>query len=182
MGLVYYALATFFREGRIDSEALLEDYCQSGFGEAAPAVLQYFKEIERVTTLISERNDVSWRWQEGVLATAVGFYPSRLTRLNALLTDARTLAGDDAKVLARIAFLQTSLDYAKLELEIWKLYFKETLSEGEKARGRALVDERLSLFKVNRSSFAVSGGWVLAKEGINQNSPLVKKFGYRYQE
>lgn len=182
MGTTYYALATFFREGRVDAGALLEDYCKAGFRNAAPAILDYFNDLERLTTLLSERNDISWRWQEGVLATAVGLYPEGLVKLQAHLDRARTLAGDDGKVLRRIDFLQTSLDYAELELELWGLFFKQSLSEEETARGRELMDERLAFFKENRPSFAVSGGFVLAKEGINEKSPLVKKFGWKYPE
>jgi len=182
MGIVYYALATFFREGRIDADALLADYCRSGFGNATSSVMDYFKELERITNLIGERNDISWRWRDGVLKTAVGFYPQRIARLNAILKDARKLADDDRKALERIEFLQTSLDYAKLQLEIWKLYFTETLSDREKAGARELMEKRLAFFKDNRASFAVSGGWVVAKEGKDENSPLVKKFGWKYPE
>ena len=144
--------------------------------------MKYFKELEWITTQLSKRNDISWRWREGVLKTAVEVYPPRLARLDALLADARELAGDDAKVLDRVGFLQTSLDYAKLQLEIWTLYFKEKLSDREKARARELMEERLAFFKDNRASFAVSGGFIVAKEGKDEKSPLVAKFGWKYPE
>ena len=180
MGLVYYTLGRFFWNGDVDAEALLDDYCRSGFGRAAPAVKRYFNQLEKITDEICERNDTSWRWQEGVLQTAIGFYPDRIPQLRALLDEARELAAGDADALARIDFLQISLDYADIQLKLWTLYFKDQLTDAEIRRGRELLAERLAFFRKNRASFALSGGWVLAKEGIDEKSPLVRKFGWKY--
>lgn len=104
-GLIYYTLAkALWNPDRLDFDTYFRDYCQSGFGAAAPEIMQYFKLLEKTCNRAAEEAaDLGEFFDEPLIADLQG-------RLDA----ARALAAGNAAVLERIEFLQTGLDAGKL--------------------------------------------------------------------
>ncbi len=135
-GLNYYVLAKLLWDPSLKVETVVDDYCKTGFGEAAPQVKQYFKELETLTTRLaaeaSERSREELREEEqeatdprairkGRFQTAACavYTPETLQALRKLLGEALQ-ADPDQTVQARIRFLLTGLDYADREMALYR--------------------------------------------------------------
>jgi|GEM_PF-1710187 len=99
-GLTYYALLkAHWNPDRLDFDAILDDYCRSGFGPAAEEVKQYFLRLEKITDrAAAERKPY------------LEFYtPAAAAELRSLLDQAAAKAGNDETVRKRIEFLKLGL-------------------------------------------------------------------------
>jgi len=104
-GLMYYTLAkALWNPDRLDYDAYFQDYCQSGFGPAANAIIRYFTLLEKTSDRVAAE------------AVSLGdiFDEALIGELQGQLTAAVAAAAGDAAILERIAFLQTALDAGKL--------------------------------------------------------------------
>jgi len=107
-GLNYYVLARLLWDPEQDVDALVDDYCRSGFGPAADAVKRYLLRIEELTDSIA-RSTAGDDFKE-VDVTAP--YASEVVdELRGLLGDATRAAGGDEPVCARIEFLRQGLEF-----------------------------------------------------------------------
>ena len=151
-GLNYYVLAKLLWDPGQDSETIVRDYCEHGFGPAAAEVRRYFAELERLTDEIAA---AAGRVTEGELRpeeAAPGqpvelwqFYtPERLSALRDILGRARAAAAGDSAVIARIDFLALGLEYARHQFGVRRLR-QEGADVGEDA-GRRVMDERHRFF------------------------------------
>ena len=112
-GLTYYVLAEMLAEPDADPDAIIDDYCQAGFGPAADEVRAYFDALEAVTDRIYE--DSAYLGRKDNLEVLAGYYDdATLAGLQAHLDAAREAAAGDATVLARIEFLRVAPTYAAL--------------------------------------------------------------------
>ncbi|HWL51879.1 MAG TPA: DUF4838 domain-containing protein [Chthoniobacteraceae bacterium] len=130
-GLNFYILAKLLWDPGADVEALIADYCQSGFGKAAAPIAQYFSLLEETSEIMAgkgrtqiedelreeENNEivVDRRSIEHNLferAYFQSFSSEVMAKLRSQLEAARELAKDDPAVLERIAFLGAGLDYS----------------------------------------------------------------------
>ena len=108
-GFAYYLAARCLWDSSLSFDQVLDDYCTSGFGAAAG-------EIRKYTTAFLEaweRTDVDTAMRDGpVELLAVALYdPPWLVRAAGVLDEAVRAAGDDAALLARIAFLREGLAF-----------------------------------------------------------------------
>ena len=113
-GFMFYMLAkAMLNEDRLDYRTIAADYCQAGFGKAAPQVATYFQELEKVFDAAAERGDGSNGYQDLF----------DVDRFAALLDKAKAAAGDDAEARARIDYLGYGIEWAresKRVHEAWK--------------------------------------------------------------
>ena len=99
-GLVYYALLrAHWNPDRLDFDAVLDDYCRSGFGPAAEEVKQYFLRLEKIA-------DQAAAEKKPYLDV---FTPEAAAELRKLLDRAEVKAGGDQTVRKRIEFLKIGL-------------------------------------------------------------------------
>lgn len=131
-GLNLYVLAKLLWDPTLDPQILKEDYCKSGFGNAALKMIEYFSAIEEASDRVAAKgaiateeelreveNDTtqkpSKRTEERVdLETRYYsvFTPEKMEELRKILSAAESAAGDDATLRARIAFFRNGLDYS----------------------------------------------------------------------
>ncbi len=112
-GLTYYVLAEMLWDPDADPDAIIDDYCQAGWGPAAGEVRQYFDALERLTDQVYESSEYFGRKKSTELLA--GYYTDEfLAELQGHLDAAREKAAADEAILARIDFLQTAIDYARV--------------------------------------------------------------------
>lgn len=153
-GLNYYVLARMLWDPSLDVDALVEDYCRSGFGEAWEDVMEYFNKVREVTDLIAieagEQLEEELRDEEAIIprertrfaTQLVGAYSEEvLADLRATLE--RALEQDENELVQqRIEFLMTGLDYADLTAAVHR-----AREENDREAGEALFRERYELMR-----------------------------------
>lgn len=110
-GLLYYTAARLSWDPAQDFDALLEDYCRTGFGAGAESVKQYFRRIERDVV-----PDAGPR--------GLGFpqiAPESLASLRELLVAAARATAADAASGRRVAFLRAGLEFTAISAEAHRL-------------------------------------------------------------
>jgi hypothetical protein len=124
-GLNYYVLVKLIWDADVDVDALVDDYCRSGFGAAAPAVCRYFARLEELTSQVAkavpleEQRTLTWPWR---LAQVREVYSAdTLADLAGMLAEAGRLAqADSAEVQNRVQFLREGLRFAELVMSLDK--------------------------------------------------------------
>jgi hypothetical protein len=133
-GLNYYVLARLLWQPDADADALVEDYCRSGFGKGWQQVREYFARIEAITDEIAAKE----------LPVTAPYTPERVAELDALL-DAAQAADEDETVRRRVAFLRRGLAFAPLQCAsqaFFDAHPDKRLSPEEKARITELQKEK----------------------------------------
>ncbi|MFA7172418.1 MAG: DUF4838 domain-containing protein [Kiritimatiellia bacterium] len=133
-GLNYYVLARLLWNPDMNVDAILDDYCQSGFGKAWRQMRRYFTRIEQLTDMIAARE----------LPVTVPYTPEVVGELNGLL-DAANAADVDNTVRRRIAFLRRGLNFATLQHQTYAFAAEhpdKNLSDVDRARITALQQEK----------------------------------------
>jgi hypothetical protein len=112
-GLNYYVLARFLWDPSIDVDAVIDDYCRTGWGPAAEPVKQYFAVLEQlVDRVAADRTDAGRKEAPELLAR---YYTDEvLASCQALLDQARELGKENSGAKQRVEFLQTGLSYTRL--------------------------------------------------------------------
>ncbi len=132
MGLLYYTSARLSWDPTQKFDAVLDDYCRTGFGAGADAVKKYFLAIEK-----------------GVVPFAVGgrgtfphITPETITELRAVLTEAAKATENDAPSHRRVAFLRAGLEFTAISSEAYRLAEAAQASGAVDAKAAAAVLER----------------------------------------
>ena len=131
-GLNYYVMAKLLWNPDLDVEALLDDYCQAGFGDGADAVKRYFLHIESLT------NDIAAEQ----MAVYDPFRPAAIDELRAMLDEADKATRDTPDDNRRVAFLRIGLEYTADYSAVFHTYDDWIASEP----GR-LTDEQREAFR-----------------------------------
>jgi hypothetical protein len=134
-GLNYYIVARLHWNPDQDVDALVDDYCQAGFGAAAKSVRRYFDGLE---TLMDEAATKKTK------AVAV-FSPKALAGLRKELEKARRDAGSDPTVAKRIAFLELGLHWTEIVARAHT--FLTNPEKADKEAARKTLDERFALMR-----------------------------------
>ena len=174
-GLNYYVAARLAWNPEAAVDEIVDDYCRSGFGAAGGAVRAYFAELERLSSevaetlgkrLLADMDDPSERIDSSDLQAKgesnrliPAYYPAeRLAALRATLEEADALAGDDAAVRKRIAFLMEALDFVDVESALCRAVKRakeRRLTEEERKECRRLLARRMQLSRERCGSWAV---------------------------
>jgi hypothetical protein len=134
-GLNYYIVARLHWNPDQGVDALLNDYCQAGFGPAAKAIRRYFGQLEALMDEVAVKK---------VKATAV-FTQKALSELRKDLDKARKDAGSDPAIAKRIAFLDVGLRWT--EIEVRAHAFLNDPGMADKAAAKPVLDERFALMR-----------------------------------
>lgn len=184
-GLNYYVLAKLHWNPEADVDAIIDDYCESGFGKAAGSIRRYLRRIEKLT---DETAAVTPQQREGRRPDVTMPYTDEVVKeLRALLDRAtKKVAGDD-DVRKRIAFLRIGLDFAALQGRIYQLLresYEKRLTQAEREEARDLLDRKWlmmrDIFEKNHYAVNVSGmcwgeWWRFKRLGWEGPSEQVKK-------
>jgi hypothetical protein len=131
-GLNYSIVARLHWNPEQDVNALLDDYCQAGFGSAAKSIRRYFDGLEA-------------QLNEAAVGKAKPFDPKALGRLRKELEQARRDAGNDPAIAKRIAFLELGLRWTEIEARAHTLLAEP--AKAEKAAVKETLDERFTLMR-----------------------------------
>ncbi len=148
-GLHYYAMARLSWNPAQDFDALLDDYCRSGFGAGAEEVKKYF--------LLAEKGIVP--------VPAKGSFPEitpeTIAGLRAALVAAAKATEKDAPSHRRVAFLRAGMEFTAISNEAHRL--SDAVANGEKLDPKA-------------ASTAMERRWQIMR-AIFQNQPLAVNVG-----
>lgn len=168
-GLNYYVLAKLIWDPESDVDAVIDDYCRSGFGAAAPAVRRYFRRLEDLTAALAkavpleESRSLIWPWR---LPQCKQVYsPPILAELVGILAEARGLADSDA-ARRRVDFLREGLGFAELATNL-----DRRAAAALRARRNYVRDHRFSWAVT--SSYKGGGLAALGPSGIDELPPAV---------
>lgn len=113
MELRCYLIAKLMWDVDADVDSIFADFCSGYYGRAAQPVMEYYREMHRSLNASGQRLDIYGYPIDGV----EGYLsPGQISKYQSLLADAYRLAEGDSACVARIRFLELSLDYAVLEL------------------------------------------------------------------
>ena len=142
-GLNYYVAARLNWNPEADVDRIVEDYCRSGFGPAAPQVRAYFAMLEKITDRLAAQRE--YVGQSTYLDVPALFEIAELEELRAMLDNAREVAAGDETIQKRIAFICEALDVADVEVPIHKaveLARKNRPSAEQIEEYRTMLEER----------------------------------------
>ncbi|MBI3839351.1 MAG: DUF4838 domain-containing protein [Planctomycetia bacterium] len=149
-GLNYYVLAKLLWNPAADVDAMVDDYCRSGFGKAAPAIREYFRALEEHTDRLATR--IKGKNQD-FAAAAFSFYSTdTLNAWQQRLDEANRLAADDRIVRQRIEFLNQGIHYARIQTAALQ---QNPGAKTLRIRGKSTHDERQQFYYDHRYSFAI---------------------------
>jgi hypothetical protein len=134
-GLNYYIVAQLHWNPEQDVDAILDDYCQAGFGPAAKSVRRYFDGLEALM-------DEAATKRAKVVAV---FNAKALAGLRKELAQARRDAKSDAVVAKRIAFLELGLRWT--EIEVRAHTFLADPEKADKGAVKKTLEERFTLMR-----------------------------------
>ncbi len=103
-GVNYYVLARLLWNPDASVDAILDDYCQAGFGNAWREVRRYLSRIEEITNQIATQE----------LGVTAPYTPEIVAELSIILDAANKSAADDS-VSRRIGFLRRGLEFTALQ-------------------------------------------------------------------
>ncbi len=159
-GLVYYVLAEVLWDPDADPDALIDDYCRAGWGPAAAEVRRYFDALARKTDEVYGSNRYHGRRESEVIAS---FYPDDfLAECNDCLGAAREKAAGDESVVARVDFLQTGVDFARVNRDF--LLARAAVRAGDRGRREALQqaeEAKLGFYQDLGISWAINTPYLL---------------------
>lgn len=158
-GLNYYVLAELHWNPDLDVDALIDDYCRCGFGDAAEQVNRYFVRVEQLTSQTAAAPAGNDEWRN--VDVTEPYTPEVVAELRGLLDTADKAVGEDPVVRRRVAFLRTGLDFTELQAEIYRmlgLARQRRLTAAEKEQAQKLLDRKWLMMReiFQREHFAVN--------------------------
>jgi hypothetical protein len=142
-GLNYYVLVRLHWNPDLYIDAVINDYCRSGFGPAAEPIKRYFAKIEQLTDRVAavtqeQRNSARPDVTEPYTQQVIG-------ELRRLLDQADEDAESNEEVRRRIRFLRLGLDFTDMQAKIYqflRLGAEKRLSADEREQAKQLLDEK----------------------------------------
>jgi len=155
-GINYYVLAKLLWNPRLDVDALLDDYCRTGFGAAAGEVRKYYLAVEKATDELAAGLHGGERRSDAFLRAAPDVYsPAVLGQWRALLAAAARQVPADSVYARRIAWLQLGLDYASLQSKTLALTRSPELSKEQREQVGRLAAERDAWYRAHLYDWSV---------------------------
>lgn len=137
-GLEYYVASRVSWDPSQSFDALLDDYCRSGFGAGADQLKQYYTLIdaEIVPVVVSNRSQFP------------RITPQTVERMRALLVDAGKATANDSESHRRVAFVRAGFEFSAISAEAHRL--KDAVQMGETvdlAAAHALLERRWQMMR-----------------------------------
>src|SRR5262249_34694600 len=123
-GLEYYVAARMCWNPSLTYEAILDDYCRTGFGAGAEQVKRYF--------LLAEKGIVP---VGGKLGQSPQLVPETIAEMRALLIAAAKATEADLPAHRRVTFVRAGLEFTVVSGEAHRL--KETAESGQNVDAKA---------------------------------------------
>jgi hypothetical protein len=164
-GLHYYAMARLSWNPAQDFDAILDDYCKTGFGAGAEPVKQYFLRMEKGVVLVPGKGafpEIS---------------PETINELRALLGAAAKTTERDPSSRRRVAFLRAGLEFTAVSAEAHRLADSAARGARLDANGTTEVMERrwqMMRAILQHHPLAVNVGVVAGNDG-----PLRSALGWK---
>ena len=148
-GLNYYVVARLHWDPEHDVSAIVEDYCQAGFGPAAKPVRRYFDRLEALMDEVAAKKGKA----------PAAFSPEAVAGLRGELDQARQEAGGDPVIAKRLAFLELGLRWAALEAKAHALLADP---KPDKEAAKQTLDERFALMRevVQKTPLALNVAYI----------------------
>lgn len=158
-GLNYYVVSRLHFDPTQNVDALIDDYCRTGFGPAAKTMRHYFDTQESVFTAMAKGN---------VRDDAGGFTDEVLAQMHKLIAQAKAEAAGDAEALKRVEFVALGAKWTDIETHARRLLTDPT--KNDKAEVKRILDERHAFMRelfqkeplalnVTAISFGEDGVW-----------------------
>jgi len=180
VGLNYYVLGRLLWDPSQNVDAIMKDYCKSGFGPAADEVEGYFNELERLTNTMAssvgdatesalrdeEEIDVNSFAREIIQRLAPDVYTAdEIKKLRGYFARAREKAKNEPSVLERLRFLELGVDYAEIQAEVYSEVGKDA---PDKARVAGLLEKRQKFFSglFDKDPFAINLPYIAWREEV----------------
>lgn len=141
-GLNHYVLAKLLWNPDGDVDALIDEYCRSGFGPAAAPIKRYFARVEQITDGIARQTDSA---DARRLDITEPYTPQVIAELSELLKQAEKLAAGDKAVLGRIAFLRQGLAFTDVQARAYR--FLEQPASADRTSAQRLLDRKYWLMR-----------------------------------
>ena len=158
-GLNYYVLAKLHWNPDLDVDEAIDDYCRSGFADAADRIKTYLLRIEKLTNDTAAKKNRNINSQTADVTES--YTPQEIARLRSLLDAADEAAKDNEEVRRRITFLRTGLDFTEVQAEIYRLLRltgERRLKPDERDRAIQLLDKKFLMMRdiFENNHFAVN--------------------------
>ena len=134
-GINYYVVARLHWNPEQNVDALVDDYCQAGFGPAAKSIRRYFAGLESLMDEAASKKEK---------ATSV-FNLKSLGELRKELEQARRDAGTDTIIAKRIDFLELGLRWTEIEVRAHSFLIDP--AKTDKGEVKKTLDERFALMQ-----------------------------------
>ena len=148
-GLNYYVCAKLHWNPQLDVDALIRDYCDSGFGAGEEFVRRYFHRIEAITTTMAAKQ----------LSYTELYTPKVIDELRGYLEAAKLAAACELDARKRIAFLRRGLEYTNAYAAVFRI-----IRQHEVSGGRRLPPETK-----NRIRAALDNNWLVSRDVFENN-------------
>jgi hypothetical protein len=132
-GLNYYVVARLHWNPEQDVNAIVDDYCQAGFGPASKSVRRYFDRLESLMSEVATKK------------TKAAFSAEALGGLRKELEQARKEARDDPTIAKRVAFLELGLRWTEIEARSHAFLIHP--ASADKAAAKKTLDVRFVLMR-----------------------------------
>jgi hypothetical protein len=146
-GLNCYVLARLLWDPEQDVDRLIGDYCQKGFGPAAPALKRYFARLEEASTRMAAGADpkVDWYYEAARYWTPA-FFRAALKDLQE--ADGLAGKGDDATLIRRrIDIFRQAMEWTEMHMDMIRAVRALREGKGDRAACEALVAKRDKWYK-----------------------------------
>ena len=185
-GLNFYVLSKIHWNPDLKADDIVDDYCRTGFGPAAPQVKKYFHLLETLTDRAATSPSGTH-----FKASAV-FTRSEIDKLRATLDEALIVAKNDAVVMKRVEFLRVGLEWTATYVQVFDYLTKrmngETLDLQETkpllvqtfSMARNIFQNNFNAVNVAYPMFGTGDywprlGWDWEKDGGNNHKPNVNE-------
>ncbi len=152
-GLNTYVIARLNWDPDQDVDALIDDYCRSGFGPAADSVCRYFTRLEALL-------DASARQKPQPTPALAVFGTEVVNDLRRLVEQARAESGGDEAIGRRLDFLELGLNWTDLEAQAHALLASPAKVAPDVAK--PLLDRRHALMReiFQKAPFALNVAYI----------------------
>ena len=138
--LNYYVLARLLWDPALDVDSIVDDFCRSGFGNAADEMKKYYAHCEKLTAKyiklggesVKDLEDLTVVPTSGFGKFCHAFTQNDFNILEAIIRDAKSKVGADSPELRRIEFVETGLIFFKKNREFAMKYWNTPAEERKK--------------------------------------------------
>lgn len=176
-GINLYMAGRLNAHPELTVQEVLQEY-YAAFGSASKPIEKYFDYWEEVTLKADTefRLNAQGGWSPLSRAGDQIYTPETFVRGRELLEEARSSAGDDREVLARIAFLNLWLEHARLTMEVLSSFNKYRMQpQSEKLKSNFEVAKiNLDNYRAQHADKIVNVGFLNYLESWRRWKPPVK--------